>query len=180
MRASEPCEPCESYKRAMQGRSYQRIICSHHFITGVELVQDIWFLSHDFFFNLLFFHSLKPPIARPSLECSDWVWLARYLFHLLYRWNEVPLKSKYIAKNEHVSVLTPNQSMMWILHEKKEAADLITTWFAISSLRPRMHSFQVVGRFPLALKSPSERKLHRSAVANDPSWITMKTNYSKG
>lgn len=68
-------------------------------------------------------------------------------------------------------VLTPIASMMWIFSAKREAADWITTWFAISSLRAITQSCHVLGRLPRAWKSPSVRKPNRSSDANDPSCI---------
>ena len=59
--------------------------------------------------------------------------------------------------------------MMWILTAKRDAADWITTWFAISSRRPMTQSCHVFGRFPRAGKSPSVRNPNMSSVANNPS-----------
>lgn len=57
--------------------------------------------------------------------------------------------------------------MMWIFSVKREAADWITTWFAISSLRAITQSRHVLGRLPRASKSPSVRKPERSSDANE-------------
>lgn len=68
-------------------------------------------------------------------------------------------------------VLTPITSVMWIFSAKREAADWITTWFAISSLRAITQSRHVLGRLPRARNSPSVRKPNRSSDPNEPSCI---------